>query len=88
MWAMEVQSRATGRLWRRFGSERPAPRVVRPYVVGDIHGRADLQDAATAGAALACRVGYLGDYVDRGFDSKEVINWCSTGRWPASRWCA
>jgi hypothetical protein len=31
-------------------------------------------DAAMACAALAYRVGYLGNYVDRGFDSKELIN--------------
>ena len=56
---------------------------VRIYVVGDIHGRADLlsllhqqlaRDAASAPSGIRCRVVYLGDYVDRGPDSRAVID--------------
>ncbi len=68
---------------RRRGT--PAPRVPdgqRVYAVGDIHGRADLlddlhgriiADAEGAPAGTAMTVVYLGDYVDRGADSKGVI---------------
>jgi serine/threonine protein phosphatase 1 len=61
-----------------------APRVpdpLRVYAVGDIHGRADLlrilldkiqEDAARAGGAER-RIVFLGDYVDRGPNSKGVI---------------
>jgi serine/threonine protein phosphatase 1 len=54
----------------------------RVYAVGDIHGRADLlaeihrrigADAAAAGASRKVVV-YIGDYVDRGFESREVID--------------
>jgi len=53
----------------------------RVYAVGDIHGRADLLDDLhrliaedAAGAAAARRViVYLGDYIDRGFESRRVI---------------
>jgi serine/threonine protein phosphatase 1 len=54
----------------------------RVYAIGDIHGRADLltkllgvisADADGRGAALN-RLVYLGDYVDRGPDSRGVID--------------
>ena len=52
------------------------------YAVGDVHGRADLLEAlqariaADAGARGAVRpkVVYLGDYVDRGPDSRGVLD--------------
>ncbi len=53
------------------------------YGVGDIHGRPDLldrlldrivQDAAAAAPDAARTLVYLGDYVDRGHDSKGVID--------------
>jgi serine/threonine protein phosphatase 1 len=63
-----------------------APRVPpgeRVYAVGDLHGRADLLDAMDAritadlaerpASARVIRV-YLGDYVDRGPDSRGVID--------------
>lgn len=64
---------------------RPAARVpdgTRVYAIGDIHGRADLLDhlhdkiQADAKGSDASRhvVVYLGDYVDRGLDSKGVID--------------
>jgi len=67
---------------------RPEPPPVTPflaegeriYCVGDIHGRLDLlrqlherirQDAAGYGGR--CRLLYLGDYIDRGMQSREVV---------------
>lgn len=58
------------------------PPGVRVYAIGDIHGRLDLleqihalmrADAATAGPTTALLAVYLGDYVDRGLQSREVI---------------
>jgi serine/threonine protein phosphatase 1 len=66
----------------------PAPSTpagMRVYAIGDIHGRADLlgelydRIAADAGAAPAGRrrvVVHIGDYVDRGPDSRRVIEMC------------
>jgi len=58
-----------------------APAGSRVYAIGDIHGRADLlarlhggilEDAANApGRRVAV---YLGDYVDRGLDSRAVLD--------------
>lgn len=58
---------------------------VRVYCVGDIHGRADLLQALHRGIAADARqnpgagdlrnvVVYVGDYVDRGMHSREVID--------------
>ena len=65
------------------GGEPPrVPTGVRVYAVGDIHGRLDLlttleqhilADAEATGGALALHLVHLGDYVDRGFDSRRVI---------------
>ena len=55
----------------------------RVYAVGDIHGRADLlhrlqsliaDDAAQAPANMRKTIVYLGDYVDRGLESRGVID--------------
>jgi serine/threonine protein phosphatase 1 len=55
----------------------------RIYAVGDIHGRADLlkrliddleQDIASGGFEGRPILIFLGDYIDRGFQSKEVIS--------------
>ncbi|WGM31977.1 metallophosphoesterase family protein [Brevundimonas sp. NIBR11] len=72
----------------RFFPNRPARRTSRTpsdcviWAVGDIHGRSDLADRliqairADLHAAEASRkvVVFLGDYVDRGLDSKGVLN--------------
>lgn len=56
---------------------------MRVYAVGDIHGRADLlvklhgmiqEDARVFGKGKNKTIIYLGDYIDRGLDSKETIN--------------
>src|ERR1700754_1453557 len=71
-----------------FFSEHPrsipasTPADTRIYAVGDIHGRADLlietiacidEDRARRPIGSAFEV-YLGDYVDRGPDSKSVVD--------------
>lgn len=57
------------------------PPGLRIYAIGDIHGRLDLMDElherivadAAARPIARCRLVYLGDYVDRGPDSRGVI---------------
>ncbi len=68
---------------RRRPARRPTvPDGLRVYAVGDIHGRADLlerlhelmgDDSRRAPANTESVVVYLGDYVDRGMDSRGVI---------------
>ncbi len=69
-------------LGKLFAGKQPlaaAPEGERIYAIGDIHGCADLLaslmlaiDADAAGVRL--RLIFLGDYVDRGPDSKGVID--------------
>ncbi len=75
-------ARLFGRKGRGAGHEARVPEGVRVYAVGDIHGRADLlrelhdliaDDAATA-PGLDKTIVYLGDYVDRGLESRGVID--------------
>lgn len=58
------------------------PDGVRVYAIGDIHGRIDLlrqleqrivDDAAARTELCANLLVYLGDYVDRGLDSRQVL---------------
>lgn len=69
------RSRTTGRL-ATVGYNR------RVYAIGDIHGRADLllqihdailRDAEHAPPGTKLEIIYLGDYIDRGMNSKKVI---------------
>lgn len=55
----------------------------RIYAIGDIHGRADLlhrmrdlivKDAASSPIPHEAQIVYLGDYIDRGLDSKGVVD--------------
>ena len=75
------------RLLKRFkGAERSPARVpdgMRVYTIGDIHGRADLvqnlhrmiqADASTTPSGTTKTAIYLGDYVDRGLHSRDVID--------------
>lgn len=69
----------------------PAPATLPPgrrvYAIGDIHGCLDrlatiheqiAEDLATRPAEESILV-HLGDYVDRGIDSAQVIDWLSAG---------
>lgn len=61
--------------------EARLPPGLRVYAIGDIHGRADLLDRLhdliradlAAGAPERCVVLYLGDYIDRGPASAQVV---------------
>ncbi len=70
-------------LGKLFASNRKTgavPDGVKVYAIGDIHGRADLLDtlldkiATDAGALENVSLVFLGDYVDRGPDSRGVID--------------
>ena len=70
---------------RTSSLRKKKPRIpdgIRVYAVGDIHGRVDLLDQlfTRIDADLAANPGaigievYLGDYIDRGPASREVID--------------
>lgn len=63
--------------------EPSIPENKRIYAIGDIHGRVDLlnsihdvilKDSGSLETECENSVVYLGDYVDRGFESKEVLD--------------
>lgn len=65
-----------------------APEGVCIYAVGDIHGRRDLldrllelidADAANLPAGIRPQVVFLGDYIDRGLKSRDVIDLFASG---------
>ncbi len=73
-------------MWRHFKKSRSpqhrAPEGVRIYAIGDIHGRSDLlaslfheidTDLEARPALRALHV-FLGDYIDRGPSSREVVS--------------
>ncbi|MCB2099404.1 MAG: serine/threonine protein phosphatase [Rhodobacterales bacterium] len=71
--------------WPRSTPEVPTvPPGTRVYAIGDIHGRVDLLDSLTdlirddakmAGPEVTRRViVYLGDYVDRGPDTRQLLD--------------
>lgn len=71
---------------RRAAAPAQVPAGLRIYAVGDVHGRADLlrrllaQIAAdAAGFKGRCQLIFLGDYVDRGVDSRAVIDLLTGG---------
>lgn len=64
------------------GRPSRVPRGVCAYAIGDLHGRADLlrrmhrlirDDAALLPPGTERVVVYLGDYLDRGYESREVL---------------
>lgn len=66
----------------RIGGDPAVPDKQRYYVIGDVHGRADLlrqlhaqivEDARSAASGVHCTVVHLGDYIDRGADSRGVV---------------
>ena len=70
-------------LRRRESPYPPAPAGTLIYAIGDIHGRSDClvqahdlidRDIAQRGAHEQAKEIYIGDYVDRGPDSKGVID--------------
>jgi len=81
----EQKSSAGARLMKAMGLAKRAPARVpanmRVYAVGDIHGCAALLDILHEGIAEDARdtggdrrIVYLGDYIDRGNDSKGVVD--------------
>src|SRR4029077_4155113 len=66
----------------------PAPGRV--YVIGDINGRADLLKRITVAItrdleiapSADCLTATLGDYIDRGPDSREVIEYLANNPFP------
>lgn len=77
-----------GRIWgksrRLTVASARVPSGDRIYAVGDIHGRVDLLkrlhdtiavDAQAAAPGTRKTIIYLGDYVDRGFNSRELIDY-------------
>lgn len=79
-----------GLLRRKKGTLRPAeiPAGVRAYVIGDIHGRFDLllrlHDDIISDAQQKplgdLRIIYLGDYIDRGPSSREVLDFLTSAQ--------
>jgi serine/threonine protein phosphatase 1 len=71
-------------------SSRRVPDGTLVYCIGDIHGRDDLlrEMAESVGADLKTRsfdhavTVFLGDYIDRGPDSKGVVERLASGQWP------
>jgi len=82
-----MQSGVFERIWgkrkRLTVANARVPSGDRIYAIGDIHGRVDLlqrlhdkiaADAQTAAPGTRKTIIYLGDYVDRGFNSRELID--------------
>jgi serine/threonine protein phosphatase 1 len=76
---------------RNGASSEPikAPDDARLYAIGDIHGRADLLGQLAEkifedcqGSGLNIMTVFLGDYIDRGLASAEVVDWLSTRAFP------
>jgi len=76
----------------RLGSRVPClPENMRLYAIGDIHGRADLlrqllrvieEDAQGLAPETQKILVFLGDYIDRGHESREVLDLLLSGPLP------
>lgn len=79
-----------GSLFRTRGKSLPSvPDGTRLYAIGDIHGRCDLLDrllaeikSQAAGPVRKNILVFLGDYVDRGSASREVVDRVVNLVWP------
>lgn len=78
-----VFERLWGKTKRLTVANARVPSGDRVYAIGDIHGRVDLlkrlhdkiaTDGQTAAPGTRKTIIYLGDYVDRGFNSKELVD--------------
>ena len=78
-----VAHATAARAQRSTGGPPAVPRGVRVYAVGDVHGRLDLllameqlieADRRDTAAARTRSIVHLGDLVDRGFDSRKVLD--------------
>jgi serine/threonine protein phosphatase 1 len=79
----------TGWFRREVSRARPSlPAGLRIYAVGDIHGRYDLLEALYADICRDIERAppehsieiFLGDYIDRGPQSRDVVEWLTSGR--------
>lgn len=75
-------TRFFNKFWKKPDNARMVPEGVRVYAIGDIHGRAQLlealldkiEDDLSASQAKETFLIFLGDYIDRGEDSRKVID--------------
>ncbi|HEX4183776.1 MAG TPA: metallophosphoesterase family protein [Caulobacteraceae bacterium] len=74
---------ALSRFWRRPAPPSPVSGGQVVYAIGDVHGRADLlarlidvigRDAESLALKAPPALVFLGDYVDRGADSRSVVD--------------
>ena len=90
-WATSFHKSSLARA-RPAATTRRIPDGTIVYCIGDIHGRNDLlREMAERVAADLKKQSFehsvtvfLGDYIDRGPDSKAVVERLATGKWPTS----
>lgn len=60
---------------------------MKTYAIGDLHGRVDLLNAALRFIGYEpCKIVFLGDYVDRGPDSAEIVSRLHAGPPEGQEW--
>ena len=73
-------ARMMERLFRKSGRNAAVPNGKKVYAIGDVHGCADMLDELLwiikddAGSLYSAKLIFLGDYVDRGPNSRGVID--------------